>query len=1171
MADIGYYTLPVILSFDGVDAKVNKALGSKLGLAGKKAGKDFGTNMADGLKSSEAAMKAAADNHKRLADKQADAVGKVRAAEAALNQLRESGANNSRIVAAEERLSKARRDQTRATSDAHNALKEMEAAQKNLGGLGSGVGDLSSKFSGLSSMADSAGEALSVAASVAAGAALAGVVALGTGAVVAGRQLYDLGAEFDDTFDNIRLKTGATGPALQELENATKRLATNVPVSIGEIGNVVAETTRALHLTGPELDEVSERLGRLASWDMPVNIRELGKAFRGFGVAAKDQAPALDSLFSASQKTGIGIDELIASVVKGGPALRAFGLDFGESAGLVSVLDEAGLDVNRTLMGLSSGLAKLAKDGQTGREALSDVVGQIKGFIDAGDDAGALNLSSKLFGSRNGAGFFDAIKSGALDLEALSAAMDGTGDTIAAAAADTDDFAERWQTFKNTAEVALEPLATSMFNLTNGALTDLADWVTQHQPEIIGFFTGLAQTAISASQFVLTSLADVAGGMGELIAPIGDVMGAVNKFQAWQADIRGDHETANELRAQAESFFSMGDGLQDFATRAKNFASTEGDKLSARIGQIGKTAQDAARFTLALGDATASIPDGKTIKIADNSPEVAARMKALEIHIEELPDGTVTVVADTEKGQEIIDSWRKSQGKDPLQVPVSADTSQAQEQIAALGNIGAINVPLNVAPNAPAIGTAGGPLIMPPPRAVGGIYDVFDEVASFANGKLPKQAIIQPAVSGAGLVQWAEPSTEGEAFIPLARSNRTRSQAIWAETGRRLGVLSSYEAGGLNPGASYVRQLIMQMYPQITDIGGYRQPDGFNEHSSGNAIDVMIPNWNTPEGKALGDAVASFALRNADALGLSWVLWQQRSFSPGDFTGQPMPDRNNGDPNANHFNHVHLFMNKLGGQLPTAPIVPGAGAVSAGGFTGGMGGSSGSGGYTAPDPKSLREAQERVDDADARVREAELRQKELEGDAKESQKEAAKNAVEKAKREAQDARADLAETAKGKPAKSSGKGGGAGDGSSDPFKELVKIFGGGILETLGLPDLTSLMPVKTASAALKAFMPMMAGGGDQAGGDGGGAGGGGGGGGGLAKALTGMIPDAYIKPPPAPNGGAHLTGPGGMPAAPGPVYNIDQSMQMNGANLGWDPEATFKQYNRNAKTHRLPS
>lgn len=116
-------------------------------------------------------------------------------------------------------------------------------------------------------------------------------------------------------------------------------------------------------------------------------------------------------------------------------------------------------------------------------------------------------------------------------------------------------------------------------------------------------------------------------------------------------------------------------------------------------------------------------------------------------------------------------------------------------------------------------------------------------------------------------------------------------------------------------------------FPQITNIGMYRGPDGYNEHSSGEAADVMIPNAASPAGVALGNKIARFALANASRYGVKYVLWHQRTWNP-DGTSTPMEDR--GSPTQNHMDHVHI--RTAGGGFPQGggPGAQGVGSMPAG-------------------------------------------------------------------------------------------------------------------------------------------------------------------------------------------------------------------------------------------------
>ena len=143
--------------------------------------------------------------------------------------------------------------------------------------------------------------------------------------------------------------------------------------------------------------------------------------------------------------------------------------------------------------------------------------------------------------------------------------------------------------------------------------------------------------------------------------------------------------------------------------------------------------------------------------------------------------------------------------------------------------------------------------------------------------------------------------------------------------------------------------------------GGYRPPDGFDEHSSGQAFDVMVGSI------AEGDKVAANALQQP---GVDYVLWRQRQWNA-DGTSSGMDDRHN--PTANHMDHVHVHTGvsgypKGGGPSDTGlPVGKGAAAGYAAGSPGrgfplpwklSPGGDSGGLGdlnqpFTVPAPKAL--------------------------------------------------------------------------------------------------------------------------------------------------------------------------------------------------------------------------
>ena len=110
---------------------------------------------------------------------------------------------------------------------------------------------------------------------------------------------------------------------------------------------------------------------------------------------------------------------------------------------------------------------------------------------------------------------------------------------------------------------------------------------------------------------------------------------------------------------------------------------------------------------------------------------------------------------------------------------------------------------------------------------------------------------------------------------------------------------------GLQPNAIKVHRAARAKFPQIKTYYTVRA-GVFTDHSTGRALDLMIPNYKSASGKAFGYEVAAWAKANAKSLGINYVIWNQHIWNiQRDSEGwRYMADR--GGDSANHKDHVHI-------------------------------------------------------------------------------------------------------------------------------------------------------------------------------------------------------------------------------------------------------------------------
>lgn len=317
-------------------------------------------------------------------------------------------------------------------------------------------------------------------------AAGAGAIALGIGkaAIEGGKYLVDLGKEFDKAYDTIRIGTGATGEDLKSLEDDLKSIYKEVPSSMEDASQAVADYNTRLGLTGTDLQNVSKQALQVSDMldeDLGTVIEGSSKAFQIWNIDAENMGNAMDFVFKASQSTGTGFTDLMSDVQKFAPQLQSIGYDFENSVALIGQLDKAGVNNTEVLAAMKKSVSALAKEGIGAEEGLQQYSEKIK---NAKDITEATAIASEIFGTRAASTMASAIRDGSIDVANFSDELANSNETISNAANDTYDFAERLEMFKHQVEVALDPLAMTMFDDLNDLMPVVSEAMTELTPII---------------------------------------------------------------------------------------------------------------------------------------------------------------------------------------------------------------------------------------------------------------------------------------------------------------------------------------------------------------------------------------------------------------------------------------------------------------------------------------------------------------------------------------------------------------------------------------------------------------------------------------------------------------------------------------------------------------
>lgn len=421
--------------------------------------------------------------------------------------------------------------------------------------------------------------------------------------------------QWHEGFEAIRTQTGAEGEELEGLMVVLRNVSGQVKASLGDIGQVLGFVHVKTGLVGDELEDLTVRAIKLAEvtgGDVNGTVRTAVKLFTSWEVATNDQAAALELLYAAYQKTGVGIEEIAGNSLRARTLLQGLGMDFEDSIALAAKLGSA---FPQVFAGLRIALATLSKDPSVKNipAAFREMVEEID---NAGSSASANRKAIELFGSRAGPFLATAIREGKLELSDFLTELRNSHDTIGQAHDDVLTLIDRFRMVGKYFTAAVGPAlqwGSAIATIASGT-APLIRGVTM----AAGAVGGLTLSSITNSTAVVTmgvawlGLVAIAGSVAAAIGVMTLAIGAVTLavaaavigFKVWQDNQRAHQESVDAssslLKAYAVNVATGTHSLEDWRNQIR--ATLADESLS--IQEKAKLAAEADRLTDAINDGT---------------------------------------------------------------------------------------------------------------------------------------------------------------------------------------------------------------------------------------------------------------------------------------------------------------------------------------------------------------------------------------------------------------------------------------------------------------------------------------------------------------------------------------------------------------------------------------
>lgn len=328
--------------------------------------------------------------------------------------------------------------------------------------------------------------------------------------------------ELDEGYDTIIAKTGATGEALQGLNDVADSVFGSMPVEMQDVGTAVGEINTRFGSTGDELEDLTKKFLQFAEIngaDVNNSIRLVSRAMGDAGIPTEQTGEILDKLTIAGQASGVAIETLTENLAKYGAPMRALGLTTDESIAIFAGWEKAGVNTEIAFSGMKKAIGTWGKEGKNATEEFKKTLKEIESTPDI---ATATSKAIEVFGQKAGPDLADAIKGGRFEYQDfLQLVQDSTG-IVSQTFEEQQDPWDQWKTTMNDLKLAGADLGGALIETLAPILQEVAGGVK----EFSEWFRSLDED----QKKTIVTIGLVIAAIGPLLVVFGSVFGGISKI-----------------------------------------------------------------------------------------------------------------------------------------------------------------------------------------------------------------------------------------------------------------------------------------------------------------------------------------------------------------------------------------------------------------------------------------------------------------------------------------------------------------------------------------------------------------------------------------------------------------------------------------------------------------